>query len=77
MKNQIIACFRALSSFNVITRETTCGWPATPRPPRKKAVIHNVAPNFKSEGNILTMAGSIPFNWSCKPEKPPVDFTAT
>ena len=49
-KNQIIACFLSESSFKVITRDTTCGWPATPRPPRKNAAIHNVAPNFSPDG---------------------------
>ena len=61
-KNQTMACFRAASSFSVITRDTTWGWPATPRPPRKKAAIHRLAPNFKPDGKTLTIAGSIEDN---------------
>ena len=51
-KNQIMACFLSLSVPSVITLETTCGWPATPSPPRKNAKTHSVTPSFKSGGNI-------------------------
>ncbi len=76
-KNQTIASFRALSSFNVITRDTTCGCPATPSPPRKNAAIQRVAPNINPEGKRLTMAGSIISNSLCRPENPPDPLIAT
>ena len=76
-KNQTIACLRSLSSFNVIILETTCGCPATPRPPRKNAATHSVAPNLSSDGNMLTMFGSMPAMVLWSPEKPPTFPNAT
>ena len=58
-KNQMAASLRSLSSLSVMTLETTWGWPATPKPPRKNAPIHNVTPKVKSAGNMLTMLGSM------------------
>ena len=76
-KNQTIACFLSESSFKVIILETTCGWPATPKPPRKNAATHRVAPNFNPDGKILTMSGSIVAKESCSPEIPPTLPRAT
>ncbi len=68
-KNQIIACLRSLSEPKVITRETTCGCPATPRPPKKNANAHNEIPNFKSGGQILVSVGF----WASRPEFNPLN----
>ena len=48
IKNHQAACFLSLSSPNVITLVTTCGCPATPMPPKKKAKAQRVKPNLVS-----------------------------
>ena len=76
-KNQTIACLRSLSLLRVIILDTTCGWPATPKPPKKNAAIQSVTPNFRPEGNTLTMFGSISAKVPCSPDNPPTLPSAT
>ena len=92
MKNHHAACFLSLSSPSVMTRVTTCGCPATPIPPRKKARAQRVKPNLvsfldskivekklnsKSAGKIFASPGSIALSSAVRLLTPPTSFTAT
>ena len=76
-KNQIMACFLSLSDLSVMTRETTCGCPATPKPPKKNATKYSEIPREISVGKKLTRVALCDSRFSCMPEKPPTLPSAT
>ena len=76
-KNHTIACLRSLSDPSVITRETTCGCPATPSPPRKKAKTHRLTPSAKLGGTSPVSIGFSVASLVCRPPNPPTWPSAT
>ena len=76
-KNHNIALFLSLSVPSVITRLTTCGCPATLRPPKKNAKAQRVNPNPKSAGTILVRLAFCSSRPECRPPKPPTSPMAT